>query len=222
MPDPVAISVEIVSDIACPWCFLGKRRLDAAGAQVADTVTLTRRWRPFLLDPSIPAGGLPYRAYLAAKFGDAHALDAAHARLAALGAEVGIAYDFAAIERRVDTLDAHRVMLWAAEAEVADAAAEALFKRQFVEPEDLADPAVLAAAAAEAGLDGDEVADWLATDVDRERVRAEVAEMQRIGVTGVPFMIFEGKYAISGAQEADLLAGALAEMAAEKRFGAKV
>lgn len=222
MSDPVTISVDIVSDIACPWCYLGKRRLDAAAAEVADAVTLVRRWRPFLLDPTVPAGGLPYRAYLVAKFRDAGALDAAHARLAALGAEVGIAYDFPAIERRVDTLDAHRVMLWAGEAEVADAAAEALFRRQFVTPEDLSDPAVLAAAAEEAGLDGDEVADWLATDVDRERVRAEVAEMQRIGVSGVPFMIFEGKYAISGAQETDMLAAALREMAAEKQFGAKV
>lgn len=222
MSDPVAISVEIVSDIACPWCYLGKRRLDAAAEQLAGTVTLTRRWRPFLLDPTVPPGGLPYRAYLTAKFRDPGALDAAHARLAALGAEVGIAYDFAAIERRVDTLDAHRVMLWAGEAEVADAAAEALFQRQFVTPADLSDPAVLAAAAEEAGLDGEEVADWLTTDVDRDRVRAEVAEMQRIGVSGVPFMIFEGKYAISGAQETDILVEALREMAAEKQFGEKV
>lgn len=222
MSEPVTIAVDFISDIACPWCYLGKRRLDAAAAQLAGEVTLLRRWRPFLLDPTVPAGGLPYRAYLVAKFRDAGALDAAHARLAALGAEVGIAYDFAAISRRVDTLDAHRVMLWAEEAEVADAAAEALFRRQFVTPEDLSDPTVLAAAAAEAGLDGDEVADWLATDVDRDRVRADVAEMQRIGVSGVPFMIFEGKYAISGAQETDTLVAALREMAAEKQFGAKV
>jgi predicted DsbA family dithiol-disulfide isomerase len=222
MSDPVTLSVEIVSDIACPWCYLGKRRLDAAVEQLAGRVRIERRWRPFLLDPTVPAGGVPYRDYLVAKFRDARALDAAHANLTQLGAAVGIAYDFAAIEKRVDTLDAHRVMLWAGEAEVADAAAEALFRRQFVTPEDLSDPAVLAAAAEEAGLDGDEVADWLATDVDRDKVRTAAIDIQRMGVQGVPFMIFEGKYAISGAQETEMLADALAEMAAEKRFGAKV
>jgi predicted DsbA family dithiol-disulfide isomerase len=221
MPDPVTISVEIVSDIACPWCYLGKRRLEAAVEALGGAVRLDVRWRPFLLDPDVPAGGVPYHAYLAAKFGSPAAVEAAHERLTELGRAAGIAYAFKAIERRVDTVDAHRVLMWAGEAGVQDAAAEALFRRQFVTAEDVSDPVVLAAAAEEAGLDGDEVADWLATDVDRAAVVAAVAEVQRIGVSGVPFMIFEGKYAVSGAQESALLARALAEMAEEKRFGAK-
>ena len=206
MSEPIAI--DVVSDVVCPWCFVGKRRLEAAleregGARV--------RWRPFQLDPTIPAEGLDRQAYMRAKFGDGARLADIHARLKALGAEAGIAFDFEAIRRSPNTLDAHRLIRFADEAGVADAVVEKLFVAYFEQGRDIGDREVLATIAREAGLDGEAVRARLASGEGAEEVGREIEAAQKLGVSGVPFFIFASKYAVSGAQSEDVLLEAMAE-----------
>jgi predicted DsbA family dithiol-disulfide isomerase len=220
VPDLAPLTVDVVSDVVCPWCFLGKRRLDAAIAAVPE-IDVDVRWRPFQLDPTIPRGGRDREGYLREKFGDPGRIAAAHEQLRALGREVGIAFDFEAIAISPNTLDAHRLIRWAAVEGVQDALVERLFTLYFVEAANLADPAVLAAAAADAGMDRAVAARLLAGDADRDEVVREIETAQRMGVTGVPCFILAGKYAVMGAQPADTLAGALRQAAAEQAEAAE-
>ncbi len=204
MSQPVII--DVVSDVVCPWCYLGKRRLEAALKPESDVQI---RWRPFQLDPTIPPEGLDRRAYMRAKFGDGPRLADAHARLKALGAEVGIAFDFEAIQRAPNTLDAHRLIRFATQAGLGDAVKELLFADYFERGRDIGDRAVLNQAALDCGL-GD-VTERLASDEGADEVRREIVEAQEMGVQGVPFFIFASKYAVSGAQSEEVLRQALAQ-----------
>lgn len=201
--------VDVVSDVVCPWCYVGKRRLERAmgasgGAQV--------RWRPYQLDPTIPSEGRDRAAYMAAKFPDASRLQQAHDRLTALGEEVGIAFDFAAIRRTPNTLDAHRLIRFATQAGLGDAMVERLFADYFERGRDIGDRAVLADAARDCGL-GDVTA-RLAGEEGAAEVEGEIEQARRLGVEGVPFFIFAGKLAVSGAQSEDVLSQAMAQAAA--------
>src|SRR5664279_4240606 len=135
-PDMPEMTIDIVSDAVCPWCFVGKRRLEAALAQSGDD-KIAVRWRPFQLDPTIPAEGLERKAYMRAKFRDDARLVEVHARLNALGAEVGIKFDFDAIGRAPNTLDAHRLIRWAGDGGVQDAVVELLFRAYFEQGRDI-------------------------------------------------------------------------------------
>ncbi len=207
MADTQKLTIDVVSDVVCPWCYLGKRRLEAAIAQSGEAVEI--RWRPYQLDPNIPAEGVERRAYMEKKFGKGDGLAEAHARLTALGTAVGIDYRFDAITRAPNTLDAHRLIRWAADAGAQDAMVERLFKLYFEEGRDISDRALLAAVAGEAGLDAAAVAEALADGRDLEAVRGEIDQAQRIGVSGVPFFIFAGKFGVPGAQEASVLIDAM-------------
>ncbi len=209
------VVIDIVSDVVCPWCYIGKRRLETALAERAD-VDVTARWHPFQLDPTIPPGGLDRRDYMVKKFG-AGRIDEIHARLAEAGRAEGLDFAFDRIKRSVNTLDAHRVLRWAAMAGVQDAAAEALFRAYFMEGRDIADAEVLAEIAGSVGLDQAETAAALATDRDKHEVQAEIATAVRIGVSGVPFFIFAQAFAVSGAQAADVLATAIDRAREEAR-----
>ncbi len=204
MSEPLLI--DVVSDVVCPWCYLGKRRLDAALAQGGGAEV---RWRPYQLDPTIPAGGLERKAYMRAKFRDEARIADAHARLTALGAEAGIAFDFEAIARSPNTLDAHRLIRFATQAGKADEVVERLFAAYFEQGRDIGDRAVLAEIGAAAGLD--DVAARLAADEGADEVRAEIDSARRMGVEGVPFFVFAEKFAVSGAQSAEVLRQAMAE-----------
>ena len=199
-------TIDVVSDVVCPWCYLGKRRLDAALKQETGVEV---RWRPFQLDPTIPTEGLDRQSYMRAKFRDEARIADIHARLKALGEEAGIAFDFAAIRRSPNTLDAHRLIRFASEAGKADAVVERLFADYFERGRDIGDPAVLAEAARDCGLG--EIAERLASEVGAREVQGEIAEAQRMGVEGVPFFIFASKFAVSGAQSEQVLAQALAQ-----------
>src|SRR3984885_8749633 len=206
--EPSQMNIEIVSDVVCPWCYVGKRRLEAALAQ-SDDAAVAVRWRPFQLDPTIPSQGLDRRAYMRAKFrGDAR-LAEVHGRLRAVGAEVGIDFDFEAISRSPNTLDAHRLIRWAAASGVQDEVVERLFSAYFEQGRDIGDRSVLTGIASECGMDAEAVERRLAAGEDVEAVRAEIAEAQEIGVTGVPFFIFASRLAVSGAQSAEVLARAM-------------
>jgi len=206
--DPGEMKIDVVSDVVCPWCFVGKRRLEAALAST-DSAAVAVRWRPFQLDPTIPAEGLERRAYMRAKFRDDARLAEVHARLRALGAEVGIEFDFDAISRSPNTLDAHRLIRWAAASGVQDEVVERLFSAYFEHGRDIGDRTVLTEIAGESGMDAEAVGRQFAADDGIDAIRSEIAEAQEIGVTGVPFFIFASRFAVSGAQSAEVLARAL-------------
>jgi predicted DsbA family dithiol-disulfide isomerase len=201
-----ALNIDVVSDVVCPWCYLGKKRLERAIAgQPGEPIEV--HWRPYQLDPSIPAQGLERRAYMINKFGNDGRIEAAHERLRALGAEEGIAFDFDKIARAPNTLDAHRLIRWAFVAGAQDRIVDRLFKLYFEEGRDIGDRALLIETAAECGIDREVVAKLFADGSDE--VRAEIAQAQSLGVTGVPFFIFAQRFGVPGAQSVDVLATAI-------------
>ncbi|MBV9395281.1 MAG: DsbA family oxidoreductase [Methylobacteriaceae bacterium] len=209
-PEPVTI--DIVSDVVCPWCYIGKRNLEAALATLpADDVQI--RWRPYQLDPTIPPEGIARRAYLERKFGAR--VDEIYARLAAAGRDAGLDFAFDRIERSPNTLDAHRLIRWAQSAGKQNEVVEQLFRSFFIDGRDIGEHAILIETATEAGMDPDLVARLLEGEADKESVREEIATAQRLGVTGVPFFIFGGRFGLPGAQPAEVLVSAI-KKAAEK------
>ena len=203
------LTIDVVSDVVCPWCYLGEKRLEEALSEDVGPVVV--RWRPYQLDPTIPEGGLDRTEYMERKFGKSGRLQSAHENLTRLGAEVGVPFAFDKIKRSPNTLDAHRLIRWAAATGVQAEVADRLFKAYFVEGRDIGDRAVLIDIARESGLDAGLVEKLLSEDVDKDAVRREIAEAQAIGVTGVPFFIFAGRLAVPGAQNADVLRRAMAE-----------
>jgi len=204
----------VVSDVACPWCFVGKRQLQQALAMTPD-LDVDVRWRPFQLDASIPPGGISRQDYLDRKFGPDRAKDM-YARLQAAGAQVGIPFAFDKITRSPNTLDAHRLLRWAQEYGVQDMLKERLLNLYFVEGADLGDHEILCAAAGQSGMDAQAVRARLASDEDVEAVRADIDHAQRLGVNGVPFFIIDGRYGLAGAQPAETLVAALRRAAADE------
>jgi len=201
--------IDIVSDVVCPWCYLGEKRLDAALEQEPQPVVVN--WRPYQLDPTIPEGGLDRAAYMEKKFGKDGRLKTVHENLVRLGAEVGLPFAFDRIKRAPNTLDAHRLIRWSASASAQREVVDRLFKAYFVEGRDIGDRTVLIDVARESGLDAGLVEKLLGEDVDKDAVRREIAEAQAIGVTGVPFFIFASRLAVPGAQNADVLRRAMAQ-----------
>lgn len=222
MIEQTELVVDVISDVVCPWCFLGMKRLEHA-ARLVDNVAVRTRWRPYQLDRDIPAGGLPRHAYMLGKFGSEERLHEAHTRLAELGELEGIRFNFADIAVAPNTLDTHRMIRWAGSPK-APAGAQTqmvrrLFELYFEEARDIGDHAVLVEAAGECGLDAALIEALLASNADVEDVRKEIATASEMGVTGVPCFIFEGKYAVVGAQEADTLADAIRQIAGAKVRG---
>ena len=205
------MQIDVISDTVCPWCFIGKRRLARAMAARPD-VPFEVHWRPFRLDPTIPAEGHDRHAYLTAKFGDR--IDAAHAMLIEEGAKDGITFDFAAIRRAPNTMNSHRLIRWADVAGVQDEVVERLFIAYFENGEDISDIRVLADIADLCGMDGVEVAELLESDVDVALVEREEQVAREMGVTGVPAMIFGGKLAVSGARESEVLVAVIDQILA--------
>jgi len=203
------LTIDVVSDVVCPWCYLGEKRLAAALAEETEAVIV--RWRPYQLDPTIPRGGLDRVEYMERKFGRDGRLEAVHDNLVRLGAEVGLPFAFDRITRAPNTLDAHRVIRWSASTGAQEAVIDRLFRAYFVEGRDVGDRTVLLDIAAENGLDVELVSRLLEQDADVEAVQAEIAEAQAIGVTGVPFFIFAGRLGVPGAQDVAVLRRAIAQ-----------
>lgn len=216
----IPLIIDVVSDVVCPWCYLSGKRLEAAAAGI-DDVEVHVRWRPFQLDPAIPPEGTDRREYMRNKFGDEDRLRAAHERLVSLGAAEGISFDFDAIKVSPNTLDAHRVIRWAGTygEEVQTRLVGEMFSRYFERGENTGDRHVLAEAAGAAGMDVPVVETLLATDADADAVRAEIATASRMGITGVPCFLLEGRYAVMGAQESAVLADAIRQVASAKARG---
>jgi predicted DsbA family dithiol-disulfide isomerase len=199
------MQIDVISDTVCPWCFIGKRRLMRALEQ-RPGIGFDVKWRPYRLDPAVPRGGLDRQAYMRAKFGDdPMKIVEMHKLIASEGEKEGIAFDFAAIARRPDTLDSHRLIRWAEGHGVQDDVVERLFIAYFENGEDIGDVRVLADIADLCGMDGVEVARMLESDTDIALVEREDQIAHEMGVTGVPAMIFGNKLAVSGAREPELL-----------------
>jgi predicted DsbA family dithiol-disulfide isomerase len=205
------LTIDVVSDAVCPWCFVGKRRLEAA-LESLPGLPVEIRWRPFQLDGTIPQGGISREEYLTRKFGAERAKDM-YARLEGVGEEAGISFAFDRIARSPNTLDAHRVIRWSQPTGRQDELVERLFNAYFVEGGDIGDRDLLAKIAGDCGLDVAMTRARLDTDADLAEVKEEIAVAQRIGVTGVPFFILGGKYAVAGAQPAEALATAIQKAA---------
>jgi predicted DsbA family dithiol-disulfide isomerase len=206
MSEPV--TVDVVSDVICPWCFLGKRRLDKAVESFAPH-SVEVRWRPFQLDPSIPKAGIPRQAYLEAKFGSGDRLAELHKPLIAAGESEGIAYAFDKISVTPNSLDAHRLIRWSHTHKLQDAMVERLFSLYWLEGADIGARSVLIKAAVDVGLDGALVAQLLESEADLDAVIAEINQASELGITGVPTFIITNRYAVVGAQSAEALSSAI-------------
>lgn len=208
MPTPLVI--DVFADPICPWCWIGKRRLEAALASRPD-VEATVRWAPYQLDPSIPPEGRDRADYLMGKFKDEERIREMHERLAAIGRDEGIAFLFSEITRSPNTLDAHRAIRWAAEEGPAAQGAliERLFEAYFTEGEDISDPDVIGRCAEDAGLDWETLRDRLDSDEDVVVLHEEIERARAIGVEGVPCFILDGKLVVMGAHPGEVLAEAI-------------
>ena len=215
--DPVA--VDVISDVVCPWCYLGKRRL-ARAIGLLPEIQVVVRWRPFRLDPTIPPEGVAREDYLTAKFGSVEAIAESHRQLTERGQEEGIDFHFSRITRSPNTVDAHRLVRWAAADGAQDDMVERLFTAYFSEGRDIGDAAVLAELSADVGFDPETVVQRLAGDADREIVVAEIENAYRIGVSGVPCFIIDRRLAVTGAHPAEVLVQAIEQAVAEREAAA--
>ncbi|MEM6972572.1 MAG: DsbA family oxidoreductase [Pseudomonadota bacterium] len=196
------IPLDIISDPICPWCLIGKTRLERALEKVGHNPFSTR-WRMFRLNPDMPDAGMDRRAYLEAKFGGPEGADRVYGHIAEAAAGDGLDVDLGAIGRAPQTLNAHRLIRWAEQDDHQDEAVDALFDRYFRRGEDISDPAVLTAVAGEIGMDAAMVARLLDSDADSEALIEEETAAREMGVSGVPCYIIAGKYVVQGAQDAD-------------------
>ena len=209
-----AIPVDVVSDVMCPWCYIGKRRLEKA-LEATVGATIDVRWRPFQLDGTIPEEGMDRKAYLESKFGSAEGVEQVYGPVRDAGKAEGIPFDFDAITRSPNTINAHRIIRWSHSVGLQDKVVERLFQLYFTEGADLTDNKVLVDAAADAGMEREIVERLINSDADVEEIKNEITLAQQMGVTGVPTFIIGQKYAVVGAQGAEVIAGAIAKVQEE-------
>ena len=209
-----AIPLDVVSDVMCPWCYIGKRRLETA-LEATSGVDIDIRWRPFQLDATIPEEGMDRKEYLANKFGGDEGAKNVYQPIKDAGADENIAFDFDAITRSPNTINAHRVIRWSHSVGLQDQVVEELFKTYFINGGDLTDHQVLAETAEAAGMDREIVERLLKSDSDIEETKQEIVLAQQMGVTGVPTFIVGQKYAIVGAQGPEVIASAIAKVMEE-------
>ena len=212
----MTLVIEMVSDLVCPWCWLGTRRMDDAIKLVPD-LEVELIFRPFELDPTIPAEGVDYKAHMKEKFGSDAGKDRANAMRQALidyGEAEGIPYRFDQITRRPNSFNAHRLVRWAQGQQKGAAAKEALFKAYFSDGRDIGETEVLVDIAREIDLDPGIVAELLPTDADVQNVRNEEALFQQMGISGVPTYLANRRVAVQGAETAEKLARFLRDAAA--------
>lgn len=207
------MDIDVVIDVVCPWCFVGKRQLDRAQSMRPGAVENVR-YRPYQLSPETPAEGVDRNAYYAKKFGNSPQFQAARQHLRDMGSDLGINFDFESECRIANTLDAHRLLRWAVGVGAQGAVAEGLMRRYFEESKFIGDHALLREVAEEAGMDGALVADLLNGDADIDAVQHDIDGARRMGVQGVPLYIFDGKSALSGAQGADAIVAAIDKLKA--------
>ncbi len=207
------MEIDVVIDVVCPWCFVGKRQLDRA-LEMRPGVVTEVRYRPYQLSPETPPEGVDRNAYYEQKFGNSPQFQTARKHLRETGEDLGITFDFDSECRIANTLDAHRLMRWSLSAGAQNAVAEGLMQAYFEQCKFIGDHDLLAVIAADAGMDRKLVAELLASDRDKELIAQEVANARQMGISGVPMFIFDGKGALSGAQGAEMIVKAIDQLEA--------
>jgi predicted DsbA family dithiol-disulfide isomerase len=211
------LQIDIVSDVVCPWCYIGKRRIENALALAPD-VPVQINWRPFFLNPWVPREGISREQYLTTKFGSVEAYKGIAGRVVAAAEEEGLTYRPDLVRRQPNTVDCHRLIHWAerdASGDKSAAMKQRLMELYFRDGGDLTDIDVLVRAASDIGMDAERVRQRLATDEDVELISAEAKDASDKGISGVPTFVFAQKYAVSGAQPAEQLARAIRQVSAE-------
>jgi len=210
----MTLAIDIISDVVCPWCFIGKRRLEAAlklyRERNPEAAEPKVTWHPFQLNPDMPPEGVDRDEYVRRKFG-AERAGQVYGRITAVGGEVGIPFDFTKVTRQPNTLAAHSLIALAIDAGEQDAVVEAFFRAFFLEGRDLTSAETLAEVAVGAGLDEGDVKGFLGSANARAHIESEDKQARRIGVEGVPFFIFNRRLAVSGAQAPEVLLEAMLE-----------
>ncbi|MCP3465180.1 MULTISPECIES: DsbA family oxidoreductase [unclassified Bradyrhizobium] len=208
------LQIDVVSDVVCPWCYIGKRRIENALALVPD-VPVELNFRPFFLNPWVPREGISREDYLTKKFGSVEAYKGIAGRVVAAAGEEGLTYRPDLVQRQPNTIDCHRLIHWAEAAGKAPEMKQRLMELYFRDGGDLTDVNVLVQAAADVGLDADDVRRRLATDEDVALISAQAQDAAEKGISGVPTYVFAQKYAVSGAQDPNLLARAIRQVSEE-------
>jgi predicted DsbA family dithiol-disulfide isomerase len=208
------LKIDIVSDVVCPWCYIGKSRIEKA-LQLAADVPVEVHWRPFFLNPWVPREGISREDYLTTKFGSVDAYKGIAGRVVAAADEEGLTYRPELVKRQPNTTDCHRLIHWADAKGKAAEMKQRLMEMYFRDGGDLTDTEVLVQAAADCGLDAEQVRGRLATEEDVALISAQAKEASDKGISGVPTFVFAQKYAVSGAQPADQLARAIRQVSAE-------
>jgi len=216
------LAIDVISDVVCPWCYIGKRLLEQAIASKPD-IAVEVRFRPYFLNPWVPREGMSREDYLITKFGSVERYNSNNNRVVEAAAAAGLAYNRDLIKRQPNTLDCHRLILWAGETGQAAAVKQRLMENYFSEGRDLTQSEVLVAAAADCGLDGAHVRALLASQQDVDEVEREAQSAKEAGIEGVPCFIIGGMIALSGAQQPEYLAATIERAAAEhaKRVAAE-
>jgi predicted DsbA family dithiol-disulfide isomerase len=213
MPNQAPVRIDVVSDVVCPWCFIGKRRLEKALALKPD-VPVEVHWHPYFLNDWIPREGISREQYLITKFGSVERYNGIAQRVSAAAAAEGLDYAMDKISRQPNTLDAHRLIKWADGIGKAAEMKQRLMDLYFSDGADLTSHAVLAQAAGDVGLSAEDIRAWLASDKDIAAVEQEAQQAKEAGIEGVPMFIFNGKFAVSGAQAPEHLAETIERLAA--------
>ena len=206
------LTIDVVSDVVCPWCFIGKKRLEKAIALRPD-IPVEVRWHPYFLNDWVPREGISRDEYLTKKFGSPERYKSIAGRVADAAAAEGLTYNVGGIARQPNTLDCHRLILWARNTGDPARMKQRLMELYFTEGADLTDREVLVKAAADVGLDADNVRKMLASDADVERVEAAANSAKEAGIVGVPTFILGGVAAVTGAQSPETLANAIEQVA---------
>jgi predicted DsbA family dithiol-disulfide isomerase len=214
------VRIDVVSDVVCPWCFIGKHRLEQA-LKLKPDIAIEVHYRPYFLNDWIPREGISREQYLTTKFGSVERYNGIAQRVGAAAAAEGLVYDSAKMKRQPNTTDCHRLILWADAIGKAPEMKQKLMDLYFTEGGDLTQRDTLVAAAAAVGLDADTVRANIATDKDEDVIEQQSQEAKQAGIEGVPCFIFGGKFAVSGAQAPEYLAEAIERVASGKALAAE-
>ena len=219
-PKPNTLEIDVYADVVCPWCYVGEAHLERALAERPE-LDVTLRWHPFQLRPEMPAGGEPWRAFAEEKFGGWARARSAFAHVAEVGARSGLSFDFDKVASAPNTVDAHRLILMAAEHDKEMETAKALFRAYFSEGRDLNNVNDLVAVATGVGLEGDAVRAFLRSDAGETEVWASQERAQGLGVSSVPFYVLNNQYGVSGAQPPELFLQAFDTIKTDSRNAAQ-
>jgi predicted DsbA family dithiol-disulfide isomerase len=220
MPNSQPVRIDVVSDVVCPWCFIGKHRLEAA-LKLKPDITVEVHWRPYFLNDWIPREGISRVEYLTTKFGSVDRYKGIAQRVGAAAAAEGLVYASDKMKRQPNTLDCHRLIHWAEKIGKSAEMKQKLMDLYFTQGADLTDRETLVKAAADIGLDASAVRADLAGDKDVALIEQEAQSAKEAGIEGVPCFIFGGKFAVSGAQDPQYLAEAIERLANDKQDAAE-